>query len=88
MTTVVLSAVMAFRPSAEINLDWVLVTVALTLPWGALTWLFVWALIHDNTHYFAMVLHVAWAILNALLGLQLARRRRRLGRNSQLPGNA
>jgi hypothetical protein len=85
LTAVILCSALAFRPSV-LNLDWVLIAIALTLPWGALTWLFVWALIHDNTHYLAMAVHIAWGTLNAFLGLGFALRRR-LGRTTQPSGN-
>jgi hypothetical protein len=77
MLAVTVSAVLAFWPDALFSFGWFTAITCLTLPWGLVTWIFIWALIHDNTHYFAMVLHVVWGILNVLLALRFAQKRRR-----------
>jgi hypothetical protein len=77
LAAVVVSAVFAFWPNSLFNFGWFSAVTCLTLPWGLITWFFIWGLIHDNTHYFAMSLHIAWGILNVLLALRFAERRRR-----------
>ena len=74
LAVVVICAVLAFKSGALLDLSWLLIVICVTLPWGALSWVFVWALIHDNTHYFAMAMHITWGILNAFIGLWIARR--------------
>ncbi len=87
LVAVVVSAAFAFWPGDLFSFGWFSAITCLTLPWGLLTWLFIWALIHDNTHYFAMSLHIGWGILNVLLGLRFAQKRRR-SRVMRLVGNA
>jgi hypothetical protein len=76
LVAVVVSAAFAFWPGNLFSFEWFSAITCLTLPWGLLTWLYIWALIHDNTHYFAMALHIGWGILNVLLALRFAGKRR------------
>jgi hypothetical protein len=87
LAAVVTCAVFAFRPSDLFSIGWFVAVTCLTLPWSLLSWLFVWAFIHDNTHYFAMSVHIGWGFLNSLLALWVARKRR-LSNLTHASGNA
>jgi hypothetical protein len=67
LLAVIACILLAFDFKGDINLDWTLVLIGLTLPWSIVSIIFMWALIHGAGLGFFTVMYLAFAGINALI---------------------
>jgi hypothetical protein len=58
---------LAFDYSGQIDSDWILVLLGLTLPWSIVSVLFMWALFHGAGLEFFTVVYLLFAGINAVI---------------------
>lgn len=76
LLAVIVCIFLAFDFAGQINLNWTLVLIALTLPWSIVSIIFAWSLIHGAGLEFFTFMYLLFAGLNSLIFYKLYSRRR------------
>lgn len=72
---------LAFDYAGDVDTTWLLVLVALTLPWSLVSVVFMWALIHGAGLEFFTFMYLAFAAVNAYILYRLCSASRRRADN-------